>query len=72
MNKIDEYNYMYHGNIVNKNRNKNSYSSPHTIHIYKCLYKIIKQINIRYVNYTNTYVELIQNIFIKLCTDGPI
>ena len=56
---------MYHGNIVSSNHNKNDYSPSHTIHIYKFLYKMIKQINIWYAYYTNTYVELIQNIFIK-------
>ena len=63
--------YTYHSNIVSSNHNKNDYRAPDNIHIYKWLYKIIKQINIQYAYFTNTYVELIQNTFIKLSTNGP-
>ena len=68
---IEKYVYTCHTDIVSSNHNKNGQSAPHNIHIYKLLYNMIKQTNIRYVYYTNTYAELIQNIFIEQCTNGP-
>ena len=68
---IDKYIYTCHRNIVNSKYNKKSYSAPHASHIYKTLYKIRRQINIKYYYYTNTYVEIISTIIIKICANGP-
>ena len=56
---MDKYIYTCHRNIVIPNSSNNVYSAPHNLHIYECLYKIIKQMDIRYDYYTNTHAELI-------------
>ena len=68
---IEKYVYTCHTDIVSSNHNKNGQSAPHNIHIYKLLYNMIKQTNIRYVYYTNTYVKQIWTPSIELCANGP-
>ena len=68
---MDKYIYMCHGNIVSSNHNKISYSAPRTIHIYILQYNIREQISIWYAFFTNTYVEPIQSLSIKISANSP-
>ena len=57
-------------NIVNSNHNKIP-RGHHVVYILIIDKMNLERKNIQYVYYTNTYVEMIQTLFIKLSANGP-